>query len=303
MRCLVTGGAGFIGSNLTDTLLGDGHEVAVVDNESADSNEKFYWNPDSEQFKININDTDNIQRVFKNYRPEWVFHLAAEARIQPSIDRPIEACDVNFMGTVRLLDLCSAFEIDKFIYSSTSASYGLKNKPPLRENMRPDCLNPYSASKVASESFCKIYYKLHDLKTICLRYFNVYGDRQPVKGQYAPVIGLFLKQFKEKREMTIVGDGLQSRDFTHVKDVVAANILAAKCNNKGAFGEVFNVGTGEAYGVGEIAQIIGGKTINIPFRPGEARHSLADNTKIKEYLGWKPKYKLKEYIKQELKNG
>ena len=169
--------------------------------------------------------------------------------------------------------------------------------------MKPDCLNPYSASKVASESFCKIFYKLYNLKTICLRYFNVYGNRQPIKGQYAPVIGLFFRQFEEGKEMTIVGDGLQSRDFTHVNDVVAANILSAECDNTGAFGEVFNVGTGESYSIIDIAGYIGGKIMHIPFRAGEARHSLADNTKIKTYLDWQPEHNLKDYIKQKLKNG
>ena len=299
-RCLVTGGAGFIGSNLVDALIENGHKVAIIDNESAESNEKFYWNKKAEHFKINILNRIQVEGVFRNFQPEWIFHLAAESRIQPTIDNPTEACSVNFMGTAFLLDLCRKFEIEKFIFSSTSASYGLKNKPPLKEDMKPDCLNAYSVSKVASENLCKIYYDLYGLKTIVFRYFNIYGKRQPLKGQYAPVVGLFLEQKKRSEPLTIVGDGSQSRDFTHVDDVIRANILAAETKNKNAFGEIFNVGTGEESTVLELATKISDNITYIPSRPGEAQQTLADITKAKEILNWEAKKSLENYIKENI---
>ena len=147
-----------------------------------------------------------------------------------------------------------------------------------------------------------MYNNLFGLKTVCLRYFNVYGDRQPVKGQYAPVVGLFLEQRANGEAMTIVGDGLQRRDFTHISDVVQANVLAAFSDNSKVFGEVFNVGTGTNYSVLELAKVLGGKYTHIDPRPGEARHTLADNNKIRTLLGWAPTVNFEEWIKETI-NG
>ena len=298
MRFLVTGGAGFIGSNIVDTLLHYPHNVACVDNESADSNSKFYWNKKAKNYPIDINDYDALKWVFKHERPEVVFHTAAEARIQPTINEPQKACLTNFVGTCNVLQACREFGAKRLIYSSTSSAYGLKNTPPLQEDMSRDCLNPYSVSKSAGEDLCKVYYKIYGVETIILRYFNVYGDREPTKGQYAPVIGLFLRQKKEGAPMTIVGDGKQTRDFTNIKDVVDANILAALGESREAFGEVLNIGTGRSYSILEISQMIGGEIIYTPERPGEARDTLADNSKAKKLIGWEPKVDLKSYLKK-----
>lgn len=298
MRFLVTGGAGFIGSNIVDTLLHYPHNVACVDNESADSNSKFYWNKKAKNYPIDINDYDALKWVFKHERPEVVFHTAAEARIQPTINEPQKACLTNFVGTCNVLQACREFGAKRLIYSSTSSAYGLKNTPPLQEDMSRDCLNPYSVSKSAGEDLCKVYYKIYGVETIILRYFNVYGDREPTKGQYAPVIGLFLRQKKEGVPMTIVGDGKQTRDFTNIKDVVDANILAALGESREAFGEVLNIGTGRSYSILEISQMIGGEIIYTPERPGEARDTLADNSKAKKLIGWEPKVDLKSYLKK-----
>ena len=166
--------------------------------------------------------------------------------------------------------------------------------------MPADCLTPYSISKLASESLCNFFYENYGIETISLRYFNVYGDRQPLKGIYAPVIGLFLKQAKEGKPMTIVGDGEQTRDFTRVEDIVEANVLALTTENDKTFGEVFNIGTGKAYKVNEIAEIIGGEVEHIAPRLGEARHTLADTSKAKEMLGWSASKNLEDYLKNEL---
>mgnify|MGYP001158447421 FL=1 len=297
MRFLVTGGAGFIGSNIVDKLLQYGHDVACIDNESADSNEKFYWNNNAKNYPIDINDYSAIDWVFKHEKPEVVFHTAAEARIQPTIHEPQKACLTNFVGTCNILQACRENNSKRLVYSSTSSAYGLKNKPPLKESMPKDCLTPYSVSKTAGEELCKVFYKIYGIETIILRYFNVYGKRQPVKGHYAPVIGLFERQKREGNPMTIVGDGEQTRDFTHIKDVVNANILSAFTSNKKSFGEVFNIGTGKSYSINEITKFFGGKTKRIEERHGEARHTLADNTKAKKMLGWQPTKDLKKYIK------
>ena len=186
------------------------------------------------------------------------------------------------------------------VYSSTSSGYGLANEPPLIETMRRDCLNPYSVTKVAAEDLCKMYYTLWGLETVILRYFNVYGERQPLKGQYAPVVGIFLRQQASNEPMTIVGDGLQRRDFTHVKDIVQSNMLAAESDNEKIFGEIFNVGTGHNNSILEISKMIGNNCVHIPSREGEADNTLADISKIKEHLRYKPTIKIEEWLKTQL---
>ncbi len=298
MRVIVTGGAGFIGSHIVDQLLLDGHHVLVIDDESATSNEQFYWNNNSENHKLDITDYDSIRPLFEDV--DAVFHLAAEARIQPAIHNPLHAAKVNFLGTCTVLQCAREAGVDRLVYSSTSSGYGLKNTPPLKEEMPKDCLNPYSVTKCGGEDLCQMYYTLYGLKTITLRYFNVYGERQPVRGEYAPVIGLFLRQYSAGQEMTIVGDGTQRRDFTYIKDVVGANMAALAAINDDAYGQIFNVGTGVNHSVNEITRIIGGKVKNLPKRPGEAHISLADTTKISKLLGWSAKYSLEEWVKKEV---
>jgi UDP-glucose 4-epimerase len=308
MKCLVTGGAGFIGSNLVDRLILEGHDVTVIDNESSDAHDHFYWNPLANNYKYNICDYIMCSEVFKTHNPDVVFHIAAEARIQPCIEDPLKAVESNMVGTATILELCRRYKVKRVMYSSTSSAYGLKNSCPLSEDMPNDCLNPYSVSKVSGEELCKMYSSLYNLETVIFRYFNVYGERQPLKGQYAPVIGIFQRQKKNNESLTIVGDGEQRRDFTHVSDVVNANILAATKkfeewqteNTKNyfyKFGQIYNVGTGTNYSVNEIAKLIGGDTVNIPARLGEARITLANIDKIKKHLNWTPSVDLPTWIK------
>ena len=292
---LVTGGAGFIGSNLVDELIKRGHEVVCVDDESAESNEQFYYNDDAHSWKVSVTDYDALLGLCTKYKPNWIFHLAAESRIQPTIERPQDACNTNIIGTCNVLQAareCGA----RVMYSSTSAAYGLKNEPPLDEYMPTDCLNPYSVTKVAGEALCKMYYDLFGVETITFRYFNVYGQRQPVKGEYAPVVGLFMRQKAEGNKMTVVGDGLQRRDYTHVNDIVAANLLASTTQNKLALGKIFNVGTGTNHSVLDLVELLDGEHTFIPERPGEARETLADNSLIRNLLGWEPTVTLEDYI-------
>ena len=165
--------------------------------------------------------------------------------------------------------------------------------------MPRDCLNPYSISKCAGEDLCKMYTDLYGTETVIFRYFNVYGNRQPLRGQYAPVVGLFMRQKSEGRPMTVIGTGQQRRDFTHVSDVVAANILASDVENKRIVGQLLNIGTGVNYSILDLASMIGGEKISLPPRPAEAAVSLANNMKAKSLLKWNPKVCLREWIKNE----
>ncbi len=226
-----------------------------------------------------------------------MFHLAAEARIQPAIKNPIEAVSINCVGTTTVLQTAREAKVKRVMYSSTSSGYGM-NTPPNVETQSDDCLNPYSVSKVAGEKLCKMYTQLYGLPTVAFRYFNVYGERQPLRGQYAPVIGIFLRQKAAGENLTIVGDGNQRRDFTHVSDVVRANILAAtKEVDSEAFGQVYNIGTGTNYSINDIAKLIDWPTTNIAPRPGEARISLANNLKMRTTFDWSPTVKLEDWIK------
>jgi UDP-glucose 4-epimerase len=296
MKCLVTGGAGFIGSNLVDALLECGDEVVVVDNESADCHDHFYWNDRALNHKVDINDFKSLRPLFDGV--DYVFHLAAEARIQPSLINPLQAVQTNVLGTANVLQAARESGVKRVMYSSTSSAYGLKNTPPLSENMPNDCLNPYSVSKTAGEELCKLYTRLFKLETVIFRYFNVYGLRQPVKGQYAPVLGLFLRQRNAGQRLTIVGDGLQRRDFTDVRDVVRINMLTAACQNPEIVGETINVGTGKNHSVLDVAALVGGETTHIPERIGEARITLASTEKMERFLDWKPMRQLEDWVNE-----
>jgi len=298
MKSLVTGGAGFIGSNLVDKLIEQGHEVIVIDNESAESNEKFYWNDKAKNYVLDIRDYKNTRPLYDGV--DFVFHLAAESRIQPAIENPIEAVSLNSVGTCTVLQCSREARVKRVMYSSTSSGYGMNQSPNI-ETQPDDCLNPYSVSKVNGEKLCKMYTSLYGLPTISFRYFNVYGERQPIRGQYAPVVGIFLRQKAAGESLTIVGDGNQRRDFTYVGDVVNANILAAITDvDSDAFGEMYNVGTGTNLSVNQVARMISDNTVNIAPRPGEARTSLANNRKLCKTFGWQPTMKLEDWIAAHL---
>jgi len=298
MKSLVTGGAGFIGSNLVDRLLELGHEVVVIDNEYSDAHDQFYWNDKAQNYKYDIRDYENTRPLYDGV--DYVFHIAAEARIQPAIENPIEAVSINSVGTVTVLQCAREARVKRVMYSSTSSGYGL-NQTPNIETQPDDCLNPYSVSKVNGEKLCKMYTDLFGLQTVCFRYFNVYGERQPLRGQYAPVIGIFLRQRAAGEPLTIVGDGNQRRDFTYVGDVVKANIMAAISNPEPeAFGQIYNVGTGTNYSVNQISRMFDHETVNIAPRPGEARVSLANNQKLRKTFGWEPSMKVEDWLSAQL---
>ena len=293
MKVIVTGGNGFIGSHLVDELVSDGYEVHVIDNLSAVSNEKFYFNDNAINHKIDILDREKIDSIFKN--AHYVFHLAAESRLQTAISNPTYAYNVNVLGMLNILEACKKHKIKRLLYSSTSSVYGLTNNFPTSENNELSLLNPYSLSKFFGEKMCENYSNDYNLDIIIFRYFNVFGERSPIKGQYAPVIGIFLNQKNTNRKLTVVGDGTQRRDFVHVSDVAKVNILGM--NSPNSFkSDIFNIGSGENYSINEITKFIGGDSINIAKRPGEAKNTLSDITKVKTILGFNPSIDLKKWI-------
>lgn len=303
MKSLVTGGAGFIGSHIVDKLIELGHEVVVIDNESSEVHNNFYYNEKAKYHKLDIADYESTRPLYDGV--DFVFHLAAESRIQPAIENPLIAIRTNTLGTGTVLQCSREAKVTRVIYSSTSSAYGRANTPPLKESMPDDCLNPYSVSKVSGEKLCKMYSDLFGLETVTFRYFNVYGPREPLKGPYAPVVGLFLRQKKAGEALTIVGDGNQRRDFTHVDDVVDANIKAMQFKSNANLyfsisGELFNVGTGCNHSILELARMISDTVRFIPPRPGESRETKANNNKIADALDWFPTKKIETYIEENL---
>ena len=287
----------FIGSHIVEKLKRLDHMVVVIDNEYSD-NDNFHWRKDTLNVNIDITDYKALKKAFTG--ADYIFHLAAEARIGPAIENPVNALNINTIGTCNVLQCAREVGAKKVLYSSTSSGYGL-NEAPNIETQPDDCLNPYSVSKIAGEKLCKMYTDLYGLNTIIFRYFNVFGERAPRKGQYAPVTGIFLRQKAAGEPLTIVGDGEQRRDYIYVKDVANANVMAAISNpDDDAYGQVYNVGSGKNYSVNEIASFISDDTINIPPRIGEARNSLANIDKIQKTFAWKPEVDVEQWIKTQL---
>jgi UDP-glucose 4-epimerase len=295
-RSLVTGGAGFIGSHLVDLLLAQGHDVVVIDNESATLNEVFFWNPKADNYKLDVVDFSAIRPLFEGV--DFVFHLAAESRLQPAILNPIEAVQKNVLGTTVVLQCAREASVDRVVYSSTSSGYGL-NLPPNHEGQSDDCLNPYSLTKIFGEKLCKLFTDLYGLKTVSLRYFNVFGERSPAGGQYAPVVGIFLEQYREGRRLSVVGDGSQKRDFIHVSDVARANLFAATTPLPAeSFGQFFNVASGDNIAIVEIARLISPEIEFVEKRVGEAETTLGSIDKITNVMGWQPKTEVRSWIRE-----
>lgn len=296
-KIIVTGGCGFIGSHIVDKLINLNHEVIVIDDLSASENEKFYFNDKAKYFKIDICEKDLLDPLFE--KVDYVFHLAAESRIQPAIINPNRAYRVNVIGTLNILELSKKYKIKRLIYSSTSSVYGLTDKLPTNEKVEIDCLNPYSHSKFLGEELFRYYAKMYNLENVIFRYFNVFGERSPIKGQYAPVVGIFLNQRKNKQKLSVTGDGKKKRDFIHVSDVAEANIKAmeSKLPSKTV---TINLGSGKNISIVDLAKIISNDIIFIPPRDGEAENTLAKISKAKQILGFKPKINIINWIKEQI---
>ena len=303
IKSLVTGGAGFIGSHLVDRLLKLGHEVIVIDDFSSGKKENLEHHKNNSNLKIfakNICDK-NIEDLFKNVLV--VFHVAAIPRVQFSIEFPEKTNEANVTGILNVLELAKKAGVKRFVYSASSSAYGNQEKLLLIESMNPNPMSPYALQKLVGEYYCKLYNLLFGIETISLRYFNVYGSRQDPLGGYACLIPKSINLALQEKSPEIYGDGEQTRDFTYVKDVVEANIIAATTNNEKSFGEIFNVGNNNNLSVNQVVKIIiGDRNIKPKYKPPvvEPKNTLADISKIKNFLGWTPKFNFEEGVKETI---
>ena len=298
MKCLVTGGAGFIGSHLVDTLIENGHRVTVIDNLSVGRLKNIESHLDSASFLFlegDVCDRNFMTSLHGNF--DWVFHLAALADIVPSIESPSTYFDSNVLGTLNVAEFARANSVKKLVYAASSSCYGIPEKFPTPENSKIDPQYPYALTKYLAEELLLHWNQVYGLPVISLRFFNVYGPRARTSGTYGAVFGVFLAQKLAGKPMTIVGDGNQTRDFTYVTDVCNALILAASAIN---VGRIYNVGSGSSYSINTLVELLGGSKVHIPKRPGEPDCTYADISRIERELSWSPKVTLNEGVTRML---
>ena len=297
MKCLVTGGAGFIGSNLVEKLVQLKHDVIVLDNLSTGrlSNLNKFISKIT-FYKIDITNKKKLLDSYF-YKVDWVFHLAGLADIVPSIENPEKYFNSNVAGTLNILEKSRKAKIKKFIYAASASCYGIPIKYPTNEDSKIKLEYPYALTKNLGELLVMHWAKIYKMPNISLRFFNVYGPKSRTTGAYGAVFGVFLAQKFAKKPLTVVGDGKQTRDFIHVYDLVDAIILIAK---KAKINQIFNLASGKETSVNNIAKIIGGEVVNIPKRPGEPDRSLGDIKKIKKQLKWIPKISINKGVRMML---
>lgn len=297
MKIVVTGGAGFIGSNLVDRLVKLKYEVIVIDNLSTGNFKNLEHIKDQIKFEnIDISKkTKQLEVAFSN--SDYVFHLAGLADIVPSIKNPEKYFASNVLGTLHVLEAAKINKIKKFIYAASASCYGIPKTFPTSENSTIDTQYPYALTKYLGEKLVLHWADIYKMPNISMRFFNVYGPRSRTTGAYGAVFGVFLAQKLSKKPLTIVGDGKQTRDFIHVSDLVDALIISI---DKGKNSEIYNIGSGKEVSVNLLADLVGGEKVFIPKRPGEPDRSLADITKIKKEFNWAPQTDIKEGVKKLL---
>ncbi|MCS7265561.1 MAG: SDR family oxidoreductase [Armatimonadetes bacterium] len=303
---LVTGGAGFIGSNLVDKLVQLGAKVRVLDDFSTGKRENIAHLLEQNKIELiegSLIDPQSVKRAIEGV--EFVFHQGAIPSVVRSVEDPLTTHQVNATGTLLLLLAARDAGVRRLVFASSSSVYGDTPTLPKREDMKPSPKSPYALSKLIGEHFCRLFWELYGLETVSLRYFNIFGPRQDPTSQYAAVIPRFITALLRNQSPTIYGDGEQTRDFTFVENCVQANLLAAKA--EGVAGEVFNVGAGKQTSVNELFRLIRSlvgvdhiEPIYEPPRPGDVRHSLAEITKAKKWLGYEPIVSLEEGLKRTI---
>jgi nucleoside-diphosphate-sugar epimerase len=288
MKALVTGGAGFIGSHIVDRLLSDGYEVVVLDDFSTGHRGNLQNNRRLQVIEGNIRDFDTVARCMQGV--DQVFHKAAVASVPKTVNDPVDSSKVNYQGTLHVLEAARQNNVQRVVFASSAALYGDEPTLPKVETMLPVTLSPYAVDKLASEYACGMYYRLYGLKTVALRYFNVYGPRQDPSSPYSGVISIFANKLNQNETPTIFGDGEQTRDFVYVSDVVEANMLAAA--TEAAAGQVINIATGNKITLNELLQTfcdIKGMVFRADYgetRKGDIRDSYANAEKAGRILGW-----------------
>lgn len=289
-KYLVTGGAGFIGSHLVDALIARGDVVVVLDNLSTGLESQI--NPKATFVEGDIRDLETLKKLSTG--TAGIFHVAARARVQPSITDPLEPNDINITGTLNVLWAAKLNGVKRVVYSSSSSAYGEQEKFPLEESMSPRPMSPYALQKWVGEEYARLFSKVYGLETVSLRYFNVYGPRMIESGAYATALQIFLGNLKRGEPITIFGDGEQTRDFTHIEDVIRANLLAMENKSVGK-GEVINITSGKNFTVNQIVAMLGGPVIYAPAK-FEPQNNHADNSLAKKLLDWEPTKKLEDAI-------
>jgi UDP-glucose 4-epimerase len=295
MNCLVTGGAGFIGSHLVELLLANGHKVRAVDNLSVGNQRNLVTvmnSPDFSFIEADISNINSISNLFID--TDWVFHLAGLADIVPSIENPDAYFASNVNGTYNIAQLAKENSVKKVIYAASSSCYGIPIIYPTPENAECNPMYPYALTKYLGEQILMHWHSVYNLPVTSLRLFNVYGPRARTSGTYGAVFGVFLAQKLAGKPFTLVGDGTQTRDFTFVIDVAKAFLAAAKSPKSGL---VLNVGSGNSYSINQVIELLEGPVVNLPKRPGEPDITFADIHSISAELGWKPEVSLEEGIK------
>ena len=293
VKILVTGGAGFIGSNLVDRLIKDGHEVSVIDNLSTGKRENL--NPNAVFNEIDICDFEKIKPVFQGV--DYVFHLAALPRVPVSVEDPIGTSQTNIMGTVNVFKAGADNKVKRIIFASSSSVYGDQEKFPLAEDMSPRPISPYALQKLIGEQFGGLFTDLYEMPIISLRFFNIYGPRNDPESDYSLVIAKFLKQNSQGRPLTIFGDGEQTRGFCYIDDLLEA-LVKTMASEKLKGGERINIANKNSYSVNYLAKLISDKVEYLPLRKGDVLHTKADISLAKELLGWEPKISFEEGVEK-----
>jgi len=302
-KIIITGGAGFIGSNLARKL-SENNKVIVIDNLSTGQYNNIIDLKKSGKIQFlkgTITDLKFLKQIFKG--ADYVFHQAAIPSVPRSIKDPVNTNRTNINGTLNVLIASQENNIKKLVYASSSSAYGNTSILPKKESMYPQPLSPYAVSKLVGEYYCKVFTEIYSLPTASLRYFNVYGPRQDPKSEYAAVVPRFITRILKDKKPVIFGDGKQTRDFTYIKDVIYANILAAESKSTG----VFNIGNGNNISINSLANIIMeicGKKLDLKYddpNPGDVKDSLADISEANQKLGYKPEFDLKKGLEETVK--
>jgi len=292
-KCLVTGGAGFIGSNLVDKLIEKGHGVTVIDNLSSGKKENI--NPSASFYQFDVCDLDKMSPIFNGM--DFVFHLAAIPSVPISIQDPVGTSKVNILGTVNVLKAAADAGVNRVIFASSSAVYGDQKDFPIKETAALNFKSPYALHKLIGEQYAKMFTELYRLPVICLRYFNVYGPRIDIGSDYGLVIGKFLKLHSQRLPLTVFGDGNQTRSFCYIDDVVEANIKASESDMLFG-GETINIGHEKSFSINNLAELIGGQVEYLPERLGDILYTQADISLAKKLLNWEPKVNLKDGVEK-----
>ena len=293
-RCMVTGGAGFIGSHLVERLLADGHSVVVLDNLSTGRTDNLGHIRDRQRLSFRCVDVTSCTAIERHFHDvDWVFHLAALADIVPSVQHPLDYHRANVEGTVAVLEAARSAGVKRLLYAASSSCYGIPDEFPTPETAPTRPMYPYALTKAVAEQYVLHWNRVYGLPCVSLRLFNVYGPRSRTTGAYGAVFGIFLAQKLARKPFTVVGDGTQTRDFTFVSDVVDAFVRAAESDIEG---EVFNVGSGSTRSINDLVGLLGGEVVYMPKRPGEPDCTLADIGRISMRLGWRPQVSFEEGV-------